>query len=415
MELMETARTYSGRLRRRYEAAAESLGEWPLCSRDARLSPFLKAEKLHPGKVHKPRMIMPRSPRYNLVLASHLKKFEHEFYNRWRVAGLEGRVVAKGLNAVQRANLIRRKFDSIEGCVVVEVDGAQFEAHVSREMLELEHSVYVARYPDLASVLRKQLVLEGKTSCGIRFRREGARASGDFNTGLGNTLCMGAMVLATTPLVVRGKWDTLVDGDNCLLFLSPSDVPNIMTRFAPLAQRLSGFECTIESPVTVLEHITFGQSKPVFDGVSYRMVRDPWKVMSNSLSTYRFHDAGFRRHLFGGVALCEIAANRGVPVLQSFFTKALRAFGHPKIRALAHLEEYHYLLGSLFDTTGVTREVVPRARSSFELAFGISPVEQRRLELRPFEVENSARVLPALGVYHSEFAEPGVGPLATPF
>lgn len=79
MTLEEVVATYTGRLRRRYQEAMESLDIEPeLTKYDRRLSAFLKAEKFNPlQKRSKPRMIMCRSPRFNLLLASYLKPIEH--------------------------------------------------------------------------------------------------------------------------------------------------------------------------------------------------------------------------------------------------------------------------------------------------------------------------------------------------
>jgi hypothetical protein len=112
---LQTALTYSGALQRRYIEAERSLREdGPVTSTDTFLRPFLKAEKVTSKLGPKPRMIFPRSPRYNLDLASRLKPFEHWLWGRLTARTFlgcgVGRIVAKGLNQRQRANLIVRKF-----------------------------------------------------------------------------------------------------------------------------------------------------------------------------------------------------------------------------------------------------------------------------------------------------------------
>jgi hypothetical protein len=163
---LETAQSYTGAMCRRYLEAERSLRvDGPLTSSDSFLSAFLKAEKITLKSYHKPRMIFPRSPRYNLVLASWLKPFEHWLWGRltlkwffkdrepvWLKRHLTDhgstRVVAKGLSPRSRANLIARKFRSFEGCVVFEADGKGFEAHVSTGQIDEEHSVYLADLPE---------------------------------------------------------------------------------------------------------------------------------------------------------------------------------------------------------------------------------------------------------------------------
>lgn len=136
-----TANSYQGLLRRRYNDAKDSLLlDGPINGRDYKIKGFLKAEKVRVEKVAKPRMIFPRSPRYNLHIASWLKPFEHWLWGNLK-SGRMGcigntRVVAKGLNQTQRANLIDRKMRAMPSCVVFEVDGSSFEAHVDSWQLE---------------------------------------------------------------------------------------------------------------------------------------------------------------------------------------------------------------------------------------------------------------------------------------
>nr|QDH87768.1 MAG: RNA-dependent RNA polymerase [Riboviria sp.] len=149
---LQTAQSYAGALRRRYMEAESSLRlDGPATFRDTKLRAFLKAEKVNPMlKFQKPRMIFPRSPRYNLELASRLKPFEHWLWRKLRIRGHSGkssRIVGKGLNQTQRAKLIKSKFDTFRRCAVVEVDGKAFEAHLDEEVLELEHSVYLRAFP----------------------------------------------------------------------------------------------------------------------------------------------------------------------------------------------------------------------------------------------------------------------------
>jgi len=69
--------TYRGPKRRVYEQAMLSLEVDPLDVRDSRLTSFVKLEKQDVGKA--PRVINPRSPRYNLELGRYLKLAEHHY------------------------------------------------------------------------------------------------------------------------------------------------------------------------------------------------------------------------------------------------------------------------------------------------------------------------------------------------
>jgi len=389
-DYLTTAQSYTGALRRRYIAARESLlSDGPICSRDYRIGAFLKAEKRDPSSMAKPRMIFPRSPRYNLDLASWLKPFEHWLWGNLRSVGVRGvpktRVVAKGLNQRERANLIRRKFSSVPDCVVFEVDGKAFEAHCDVWQLLQEHSVYMAAYPGsggLKRLLNRQLHNFGKTRGGLRFSRKGGRASGDYNTGMGNTLIMLSVVHAVMTKLRTRVYDTLVDGDNALLFIRRRDCSWVVDNFAATALEVSGHEMVLERPVDVLEGVRFGQSAPVETQAGWTMVRDWRKVISQGTSSHaHLREPGFRREFLYGLSLCELSLARGVPILGRW-AETLRAQtkGDGKVRLHPHRD--YQVMGVDLERVQSARYEEPSdiARLSFEKAFGIGPDQQRFIE-----------------------------------
>nr|AYP71798.1 RNA-dependent RNA polymerase [Penicillium brevicompactum ssRNA virus 1] len=387
---LQTASSYSGRLRRRYMEAWRSLEdsrslEWY----DFIIKPFLKAEKFNvTAKWPKPRMIFPRSPRYNLRLASWLKPFEHWLWGRLLGRHLfdtgEGRVVAKGLSPRRRANLIRRKFGALEDCVVVEVDGKAFEAHVGIDQLREEHSIYSAAFggePALMSLLGHQLRLKGTLSCGAKFSREGGRASGDFNTGMGNSIIMLCTVGAAMRRLYSGlPWDILVDGDNALLFVRGCD-SHLLESLPGIVEASSGHELAVEKQVRVFEEIRFGQSAPIElgQGRGMTMVRDFRKVISNATASHRWlREPRFATRWLSGVSACELSLARGVPILQSFSVALYRRFGGISFPEFP-FEDY-LAMGSWFASEDDVLEVSEESRLSFERAFGVSPDVQISME-----------------------------------
>jgi hypothetical protein len=387
-DYLETAYSYKGAMRRRYLEAHRSLMlDGPLSSSDYKLRAFVKAEKLRAGAYLKPRMIFPRSPRYNLHLASWLKPFEHWLWGNLKSGALRGvgnsRVVAKGLNPTQRANLIRRKMRSMPDCVVFEVDGKAFEAHVDVWQLLQEHSVYESAYPgdgDLKKALNKQLHNFGRTSAGVKFSRPGGRASGDVNTGMGNSLVMLAVVTGTMR-TMGVPWDTLVDGDNALLFVRAHDLPAVLAGFASVALRISGHEMVLERPTSVVEEVVFGQSSPVEGEGGWRMVRDWKKVLSHMTSSHdHLREPRFAREFLFGVALCESVLADRVPILWAACNH-LRACADsgakPRLQAL----RYYEMLGVDLERVGSwAREPDELSRQSFYRAFGVTPCDQRIIE-----------------------------------
>lgn len=385
---LETAESYDGSLRRRYVEAERSLRmDGPVSSRDAHLRAFLKAEKIGVSKFAKPRMIFPRSPRFNLDLATWLKPFEHWLWGRLTARRLFGgsntRVVAKGLSPRQRANLIARKFAQFKDCVVFEVDGSAFEAHItSRQLLE-EHGVYKSAYPGdtgLSRLLRYQLFMKGTTSHGLKFFRPGGRASGDYNTGMGNTLTMLAAVVSAVK--GRAPFDVLADGDNALIFVPASHWDVVVKGFHERVLAECGHEMVLEKPTRHLEGVRFGQSAPVHlgHGLGWTMVRDPWKVLSTAYASHRWLNepkGGLR--WIAGVSRCELSVARGVPVLQEIALKMHLATESLKPLGSDAYRDYFVVgawLAGRKDVIRPSRE----ARLSFERAFGVSPSTQLQWE-----------------------------------
>ncbi|QKN22691.1 RNA-dependent RNA polymerase [Erysiphe necator associated ambiguivirus 2] len=392
-DLRDTAQSYTGALRSKYLQAEESLRlDGPLRSSDYKLSAFLKAEKIKPeAGFPKPRIIYPRSARYNLVLASWLKPFEHWLWGNLKSERSWGvrpsRVVAKGLNQVQRANLVDRKMRAVgEGCVVFEVDGAAFEAHTDLWQLLGEQSVYSAAYPGdsaLRRVLSVQHQLSGRTSLGHRFWRGGGRASGDFNTGMGNTIVMLAVCRAVM-LSFNCRFDLLVDGDNALVFVDSVSAPVVHAEFHRLALLHSGHEMVLERPVTELPDVVLGRSQPVFNGRHWSFVR-PWeRCISNGMASH-VHLRGSRAsalRFLGGVGRCEASLSVGIPVLGAW-SHRLSLLGRPK--SLVGLRDYQVLgvdVGSAVARDPVYIEPSAEARASFYRTFRLSPGAQVLLERR---------------------------------
>lgn len=385
---LETAMSYSGALRKRYLVAYESLvQDGPSGFQDWTLRAFLKTEKNRSGASPiKPRLIFPRSPRYNLELASRLKPFEHWLWGRLtgRLFGLgNSRLVAKGLNQRQRANLIRRKFSEIGDAVCFEIDGKAFEAHVGPAFIAQEHRVYASAFPGdgrLRELLSKQLELKGTLSCGAKFSRPGCRASGDFNTGMGNSLIfLVECVAALRQLGVR--FDLLVDGDNALVFLQRGTEGAVLRDLPVLIQQSSGHEITLERPAYRVEDVRFGGGAPVYlgDRLGWTMVREYNRVLSGVFTSHVYmREPKFARKWMVGAAMCELSLARGVPILQQFCLEALKSLGKARVSENHHRDAL--VMGAWFATEDNAVPVTVDARISFERAFGISPDEQLAIE-----------------------------------
>jgi len=311
--------------------------------------------------------------------------------------GSRTRVVAKGLGPKERANLIKRKFDQFVDCVCFEVDGKAFEAHVTSGQVNSEHSIYLSAYSG-SSELNRLLSYQkfsGTTSSGLKFSRPGGRASGDFNTGMGNSLLMLCSVVS---ILKRKsiKFDILVDGDNALIFCSRCDLDCVLLNFYQDVLDESGHELTLEKPCTVLEHVRFGRSAPVYLGhrLGWTMVREPWSVLSGAGSSHRWlRERSFARRWLSGVFMCELSLAVGVPVLQSYAVSVLKqvGFSNKKLPDAA-LADYRHV-GARLVGLDVVVDPCGDARESFERAFGLSPSDQRIFESMGARVGHPSEVV----------------------
>jgi hypothetical protein len=138
---------YTGAKRRNYERAKASLEYAPLQEKDAYISAFVKAEKLNLTSKPDPdpRLIQPRSTRYNLRFGCYIKACEHVIYGAIdEIWG--GPTVMKGLNANKRGAAIADAWRKYKNPVAVGLDAHRFDQHVSKAALMFEHSIYYALF-----------------------------------------------------------------------------------------------------------------------------------------------------------------------------------------------------------------------------------------------------------------------------
>lgn len=378
---------YSGRKLTMYRNAAADLLIEPFNRSDRFIKSFVKPEKIQfPEK--DPRTIQARNPRFNLTLGNYLKPFEHKLYNIKGTRNLRRflpphRLIAKNLDLRKRAHLCETKMNRIPGCTVISIDASRFDAHVSQQLLQLEHAVYKRCYPGdrtLQRCLDLQLVNRGHTSTGIAYKCPGGRMSGDMNTALGNCVLM-VLIVATTMQLLGMKptrWDMLCDGDDTLLFIPRDLVPFIRYNF-PIIFAASGMVIKLEGEATRVEEISFCQGHPVrcIDGLKF--VQNPIRSMSRSLVSCRHyqHPKSINKVL-AQIGRCELAINMGVPVLQAFALAMLRNAGDatsstpvPCGRTFKAVREWKAHGGKVTPLT-----ITDEARESFEAAFGIPIWEQ---------------------------------------
>lgn len=371
---------YRGPKKACYLRALQSLSESPVERQDATSKCFVKREKCNVSKA--PRVIQPRSPRYNIAIGRFLKPIEHQVYEAIRrVAGVPRRVVAKGLNLDQVGKLLWHKWQRFDDPVAVGMDATKFDMHVGPEMLGFEHSIYrrlfAGHLDELNPLLRWQMENRGvgfAPDGRLKYRVKGKRFSGDMNTAMGNCLIMCFMVIAYCR--ERGvKFDLVNNGDDCVVFLERQDEATFRAGLEEWFLEL-GFRMVAEATVDILEQVEFCQMHPVLIDGRYRMVRNPGVAIEKDSFCVRTlnHNDSFEEWASGVAAGGRVTCD-GVPVMRSFYD---------------YLDAGVAVRQHMLDDTGMrrmtrgmvdrSREVSDEARWSFYLAFGIDPHAQCCLE-----------------------------------
>lgn len=373
---------YSGRKRAIYQRAVDSLAQRGVSIVDSFVSTFLKAEKINfTAKVDPaPRVIQPRTPRYNAEVGCYLKLFEKRVF-----AGFEREfgypVVLKGLNASQVAGWLRQHWDHFRQPVAVGLDASRFDQHVSVEALQFEHSFYNAAFgcPKLRRLLSWQLNNRGIARVpGWRFdyTTSGCRMSGDINTSLGNCIIMSCMVIGYCEHVGI-DYRLANNGDDCVVVVERSDLARLDGIDAWMLD--FGFTLTREAPVDVFERIEFCQAQPVYTGSGWRMVRNPFTAMSKDcVSLVSWEPEVSFRQWATAISQCGLSLTRGVPVWEAWYEQLARIGGGV---AAEGVTERVNECGMYYMSRGVVAcEVDDEARASFWRAFGITPDVQVALE-----------------------------------
>lgn len=390
---------YRGRKRTIYQRAVESLVAEPVRRVDAWVKAFVKAEKINFSSKPDPapRLIQPRSPRYNAAVGVFLRPLEPRVYDAIaKVWG--GPTVLKGMNSAQQAAALREMWDTFANPVAVGLDASRFDQHVSRDALEWEHSVYLSCFgPADRRVLKRLLGWQvenvGRAYVGnskVKYQVEGCRMSGDINTSLGNCLIMCSMVLAYA--AEKKLYCRLANnGDDCVVIMERNQLGMFLTGL-PQWFREMGFTMEIEEPVFDFERIEFCQSRPVWGGDMWIMCRNPDTAISKDLVSLLNLREAYSAYV-GAIGECGLAALGGMPVFQEFYLSLSKAGGKSRL-----LGEESMAFGLRQLAKGMNRgyrEIDPLTRASFAIAWGVQPDEQRLLEqwLRDHPVPTAPRLL----------------------
>lgn len=378
---------YSGAKKKRYQAACDSLFKESVTPRDAEVGSFVKVEKINfSSKVDPcPRVIQPRTFRYSAALGKHIKHLEKPLFKIIDdIFG--GPTVLKGYDCVTSARHLRTMWDQFSDPVGIGMDASRFDQHCSKEALSWEHQIWGAMCSSrkVRRLLRYQLKNKGKAWLNdgfVKYVTDGCRMSGDMNTSSGNCLLMCAMVYCYCKSHGINKFRLANNGDDCMLIVERIDLSKI-NDVQPWFHKI-GYTMKVETPVSEFEHLSFCQTQPVFDGVGWRMVRDPRVALSKDLTSTLCLDNARTRSLWldamhhGGISLTA-----GIPVFQHFY----KMFPTTDIKMTKNETTLNDFRESGFSRmipkVNLASSITAKSRYSFWLAFGILPDTQIMLENR---------------------------------
>lgn len=305
----EVVNSYSGAKKRMYNLARMEVSKFGLRKTDHHIKMFIKHDKYDDVIGDKmPRAIQFRQARYNLVLATYLKPFEHNFYNLPRKSGL--RVITKGLNPVEVATLFKQKSDLFRQPIYLSCDHSKFDSTINVDHLKFEHNIYnrVFKSTSLKFMLKRQCHNKGFSRNGITYRVKGTRMSGDYNTGLGNSLINRAVLES---MLLGIKSEVMLDGDDSIVIIEKNDLSKVnLTHFA---------NCGFKTEVVItdnIQEVEYCKRRLCFSNPPI-MVRNPIRALSNlAVTTYNYGALGFKYWALGALE-CERLSNPGIPIYRA--------------------------------------------------------------------------------------------------
>ncbi len=391
--------SYNGPLRTRYRKAVDSLALEPLSDDDAIVSTFVKCEKINFAAKNDPapRVIQPRSARFNASIGRFIKPLEKLIYKQLRKI-YKHPAVAKGFDTFETGNIISEKWNMFANPCCIGLDASRFDQHCSKMSLEWTHSIY-KKYcddEDFSKMLNKLTYNRGRASAKDGFavyEVEGRRMSGDMDTALGNCLLMVAMTYSLCQ-TLGIKHQVFDNGDDIIVIMDRNDESKFREEVVQWYDSL-GFKMKVEPTVYVLEEIEFCQMHPVFDGIEWRMVRNIQSLAKDLTCCTNPEQISTWLQAIGNGG---ISLTSGIPVFQSFY-KWLSKFGHNKSKAhkWKHFQDSGFYRLSMLQHRLVA-PVSDAARASFDRAFKVNEAQQLQLE----SVYDDLKLGP-LGINHTLF------------
>ena len=267
-------------------------------------------------------------------------------------------------------------------CVIT--DMSRFDQHCTVESMRLVRDLCVHSLKKAGADYRDFCRLWGytETTRGMVLCDDGIvayRAHGGLNSGLSSTSLCGVTIVC---LLLRAycnsvgiRHQLISAGDDTNIILEREDLPK-MDGLSDFCLR-GGYTVKIDGVADEMEQIDFCQARPVWDGTTWVMVRDPRTVVTKDLLSSKLHKttddmASYAR----AIADCGISLCGGIPIMQAFYLMLRRNSGNVKAATLER-NGFYFLTRNMSRGVSVVSD---DARISFYKAFGINVWRQQALE-----------------------------------
>lgn len=363
--------TKRGSLKKRYQLAYDRLSSG--YDADARVKAFIKLEKFTEEKLltKAPRMIQFRSYEYLYLLSKYLGPIDKWLANCEDL--VDGQMIkdyfgkSKDMTAV--ASQLHSLWSEFQEPVALCMDHSSFDAHVNPDLLMVEHSLYLSNRfirSKVGNLLNKQYRGKGRTQTGIKYNINGERCSGEYNTSMGNSLINIMILKRCLKQLGIVKHRIVVNGDDSVVIIEFRDLFRIYPNgvFNRQVFQECGMDTKLDKVARIFEDIEFCQCHPVNVNGKFRMIRDPVRTLSRATLMLNDFSLCLDRYL-SSLGLCELAFNRGVPILQAFSLALLSLAGCS--RPVAKAKQYR----AKFEPSLNVEEISYETRASFCQAFGI--------------------------------------------
>jgi len=399
---------YTGAKKMRYEQAWK---HWKQNSqidkRDKKIGAFIKKE-LMLLKETKPfedmisRIVQARTPKFNLLFGIYIRPCEDRVYHaidkmyNLRTTGCrQEKTIMKGLNALEQGFQISIKWKRIgDDCVFIGLDASRFDQCCNKELLRILHDVIKDCFPNkndrkcvaelCAYTLHNQC--KGKARDGtVEYLMNGGLCSGEMTTSMTGCVIMSCVIYVFCVYHMKLDDFAVIDmGDDGGLFIDKKYIKAIQRELPDFFRRF-GLVMTVEETVYRIEHIEFCQTKPVWDGQKWRMVRDPRTAsVKDATSLTPFNARKDLANYLNSVGKGGLSLTGGIPMWQNYYRSMIKngslQIGNFKFRDIKLEGGIYYL--SLRMSEKYVDDLCDDARLSFWRAFGIIPDVQKAQERR---------------------------------